>query len=400
VSTPEDASEQRSRIETYASSWMANARRANELLVDRWGEGLTGAGAIWLLTRVLTVSAAVALALAGGRSVSGIWHHWDSGWFLNIAEHGYSDDRQSAAFFPLYPALLYLGGLVLGGHRVLAGFLISFPLTFASFALLYVFARDHTGGRSAAKRAVWYLALFPYAFFLQVVYSEALFLVCALAAFVAAERRRFLPAGLLAGAAMLTRPSGVAVLAGLVALALGESARWSALARLAVAPLLFCIFPLVLVLEGRGPLAFIHAEGRWREFAVLAVPHSVYDGARAAWNGVVDLAGGATTLDLSLHSVTAFAALVVFAVLSAVGWRRLGSPSGVYCAVSLLMPLAARSEGWPLTSFQRFVLVLFPCFVVLGALPLGRYGHRALLAAGAVGLTGLLYLWVGGHFVA
>jgi hypothetical protein len=396
VSTPD----QRSRSGTFASPWIAHARRANGTLAERWGEGLTRPGAIWLVTRVLTVSAAVAMALASGKSVSGIWHHWDSGWFLNIAEHGYSDDRQSAAFFPLYPALLYLGGLVLGGDRVLAGFLISFPLTLAAFVLLYVFARDHTVGRPDATRAVWYLALFPYAFFLQMVYSEALFLVCALAAFVAAERRRFLPAGLLAGAAMLTRPSGVAVLAGLVVLALGESARLGALARLAVAPLLFCIFPLVLVVEGRSPLAFMHAEDRWREFGVLALPHSVYDGARAAWNGVIDLAGGPTTRDFSLHSVTAFSALVVFVLLSAIAWRRLGAPSGVYCAVSLVMPLAARAEGWPLTSFQRFVLVLFPCFVVLGALPLGRYGHRALLAVSALGLTGLLYLWVGGHFVA
>lgn len=394
------APEQHSRSGTYVSPWSANARRANELFVERWGEGLTRAGTIWLLTRVLTVSAAVAIALASATSVPGIWHHWDSGWFLNIARHGYSDDRQSAAFFPLYPALLYLGGLVLGGHRVLAGFLISFPLTFAAFALLYVFARDHTLRRPDATRAVWYLALFPYAFFLQMVYSEALFLVCALAAFVAAERRRFLPAGLLAGAAMLTRPSGIAVLAGLVVLALGESARLSALARLAVAPLLFLIFPLVLVVEGQSPLAFMHAEDRWREFGVLALPQSVYEGARAAWNGVIDLAGGPATRDFSLHSVTAFAALVVFVLLSVLAWRRLGAPSGVYCAVSLLMPLAARSEGWPLTSFQRFVLVLFPCFVVLGALPLGRYLHRALLAVSAIGLVGLLYLWVGGHFVA
>jgi hypothetical protein len=154
------------------------------------------------------------------------------------------------------------------------------------------------------------------------------------------------------------------------------------------------------MVDGRSPLAFLHAEQRWRDTSVLAPLHSVYEGARAAWNGAVDLVAGPPALDYALHSVTAFSALVVFALLSVVAWRKLGAAYGVYCAVSLALPLVARAEGWPLTSMQRFVLVLFPCFIVLGALPLGRYAHRALLAASCVGFLGVLYLWTLGDFVA
>jgi hypothetical protein len=297
---------------------------------------------------------------------------------------------------------------MLGGHTVLAGILLAFPLTLAAFVLLYVLARDLGSEPVAGQRAVMYLALFPYAFFLQALYSEAAFLVCALAAFVVAERRRFLAAGALAGAAMLARPAGIAVLAGAVVIALSDPERRAALTRLGVAPLMFCAFPLVLILSGRSPLAFLTAEHGWRKFSrsdplqsLLAPFYSVYDGARAAWTGADKLVTGSPVSAFSVHDVTAFAVLVVFGLLSVVAWRRLGRPYGVYCAVSLAIPLVVRPATAPLLSLQRFCLVLFPCFIVLGALPLGRRAHRALLAAGCAGLVGLLYLWIhGGSVVA
>ena len=98
-------------------------------------------------------------------------------------------------------------GRVLFGHYVLAGILVSLAAALGSCLLLYRLAEERLGA-DGARRAVLYLALFPIALFLQAVYSESLYLLLTLAAFVLAERERCLPAGAAAGLALLTRPPG------------------------------------------------------------------------------------------------------------------------------------------------------------------------------------------------
>jgi hypothetical protein len=367
----------------------------------------------WLLTRILTVGVGSGIALAVGKTATYPWRIWDGGWFVHIAQHGYRRGPalwdQAPAFYPLYPGMLRVAETLVGGNPVLGGVLLAFPLTLAAFLLLFILARDLVGEHHAAQRAVIYLALFPWAFFLQALYSEATFLVCALAAFVAAERKRFLAAGVATGLAMLARPSGVAVLAGVVVLALRHPQRRAQLLRVATAPVIFSVFPILLSLQGRSALAFLRAEHGWRTFSardpvgtLLAPFHSGYDGARAAWTGAVAIADRLTSGwpdDVwALNNVTAFVVLVTFAALSIAAWKKLGSPYGVYCVVSLAIPLVARSRGGacPLLSLPRFALVLFPCFIVLGALPLSRFSHRAILGASSLCLVGLLYVWTQG----
>src|SRR5207247_2285816 len=82
---------------------------------------------------------------------------------------------------------------------------------------------------------VLYLAVFPFALFLQAVYSESLYLLLTLAAFALAERKRFLAAGAVAGLALLTRPTGAALLPALALLAWRERDRLRAVGSLAVA---------------------------------------------------------------------------------------------------------------------------------------------------------------------
>jgi hypothetical protein len=357
---------------------------------------------VWLLSRLVAVGVATLLALLADASVTRVWRRWDAGWFLDIAANGYDIEPQGAAFYPLYPGLLALGGAVLGGHAALAGFLLAFPLTLAAFALLYALARHHVAD-DAAARAVTYLALFPYAFFLQAVYSEAAFLVCATGAFLAVERRRFLLAGVLAGGAMLTRPVGFALLAGLVVLVLARSSerRMRDVAQLAVAPLLFAIFPLVLAVEGRSPLAFLSSERHWREIGALGPLHGANRAVREASRGAIDLFAALPELRVdALLYLTQLLALVAFVALSVLAWRRLGAGYGLYCLLSLAMPVAAPADPYPYVSMERFALALFPCFIVLGALVVRPTLHRVLVFASIAAGAGVLALWVRGDFVA
>ncbi|MGZ4414539.1 MAG: mannosyltransferase family protein, partial [Gaiellaceae bacterium] len=161
-----------------------------------------------------------------------VWARWDSDFFLRIAQNGYDD--ASAAFHPLYPALIAVLGRILFGHYLLAGLVISLLCCLGSFVLLHRLAEEHLGAEGAG-RSVLYLAVFPMALFLQAVYSESLFLLLVLGAFALAERNRFAGAGLVAGLAILTRAAGLALLPALALLAWHHRDRLRALAGIAVA---------------------------------------------------------------------------------------------------------------------------------------------------------------------
>src|ERR671936_2942989 len=161
-----------------------------------------------------------------------IWARWDSVFFVRIAEHGY--DKASAAFGPLYPGVVAVLGHVFFGHYVLAGIAVSLAATLGAFVLLHRIAEERLGA-DGARRTLLYLALFPTALFLQAVYSESLYLLLALGAFVLAERGRFTAAGLTTGLAVLARVTGLALVPALVFLAWRSRDRARSFAGLALA---------------------------------------------------------------------------------------------------------------------------------------------------------------------
>jgi mannosyltransferase PIG-V len=338
--------------------------------------------------------------------VTDVWARWDSVWFLRIAEHGYGSlEGAAAAFYPLYPATVGLLGRVFLGHYLLAGIVVSLAATLAAFVLFHDLAETKLGAEGA-RRAVLYLALFPMALFLQAVYSEALFLLLSVAAFVLAERRRFLPAGAVTGLALLTRPAGVALLPALALFAWRSSKRGEALAQLAVAPLLFVVYPLVLWWQRDDPWAFARAQDIWSRHVSYAGPlGGIWDGLRAGWAGVQQLVSGSHTttywpavdgtdpMRVAAVNLEALAFLVLFAVLTVVAWRRFGAPYGLFAALSLAIPLSVPSERWPLLSLPRFGLTIFPLFLALATLGGRPRVHTAIVSISSIMLGVAIVQW-------
>ena len=325
-----------------------------------------------------------------------VWARWDSDFFLRIAEDGY--DRASAAFFPLYPALVGFLGRVLVGHYVLAGVLVSLGAALVAFVLLYRLAEPRLGA-DGARRAVLYLAVFPTSLFLQAVYSEALFLALALAAFLLAERGRFAAAGAFAGLALLTRPAGLALLPALALLAWRTPARGRALAGLAVAPALFAAFPLVLWAQVGDPWAFVDAQERWHRHLSLGGPlGGAWEGLRAVVEGAAP--AGAAPMHAAAVNAQGLAALALFTALTVVAWRRFGAPYGLFAATSLALPLSVPSDRWPLLSLPRFGLVVFPFFLALAALGGRPRVHAAILTCSALLLGVAVTQWALWQWVA
>src|SRR5580765_6011780 len=94
-----------------------------------------------------------------------VWERWDSGWFLGIASHGYSDPSHSTAFFPAYPLLVRGLGWLFLGHHLLAGVIVSLAASAVAFVLLWKLTLALTEELSA-NRTVLYLAIFPTTLFL------------------------------------------------------------------------------------------------------------------------------------------------------------------------------------------------------------------------------------------
>lgn len=341
--------------------------------------------------------------------VTDVWARWDSVFFLRIAEHGYGAASDAAtAFFPLYPGVVAVLGRVLLGHYLVAGILVALAACLGSFVLLHRLAEERLGA-DGARRAVLYLALAPMALFLQAVYAESLYLMLVLAAFLLAERRRWLPAGAVAGLALLTRIAGLALLPALALLAWRSPDRRRALASLAVAPAMFALYPAYLAWKREDAWSFLRAQDDiWHRQLSWAGPlGGIWDGLRAGWAGVQQLASGSHThvywtpvspadsdpLRAAALNLENLAFLVLFVTLTVVVWRRFGSVYGLFCAVSLAIPLSAPSERWPLLSMPRFGLVVFPFFLALATVGGRPRVHTAILSVSALLLGVAVVQW-------
>jgi Mannosyltransferase (PIG-V) len=336
--------------------------------------------------------------------IFGVWARWDSYSFLSIAEHGYSGGDEPA-FFPLYPAIVAALGWVLAAHYVVAGVLVSLACCLGAFLLLYRLAAPRLGP-DGARRAVVYLAIFPMTLFLQAVYSESLYLLLTLAAFVLAERNRFFGAGVAAGLALLTRAAGVALLPALLLLAWRSPERRRALAGVAVAPALFATYPLLLWRETGDALAFVRAEESWHRSLSWAGPfEGIWDGVRAAWEGIsvlwsALLFGADETIRPHATQVEYACFLILFLLLAVVVWRRFGAAYGVFALGSIALPLLLPAANKPLLSLPRFGLAIFPLFLALAVVGQRRAVHRSIVVISILLLTIHVVDWSLGQWVS
>lgn len=328
------------------------------------------------------------------------WDRWDSSQFTAIATHGY-DALFHMAFFPLFPLLEHILAWVTHDPFV-AGLLISNAATLGMFMVFYrIVAEDFS--TDIAWRSVLYLAVFPTAFFFAVAYNESLFLFFSLLSFYWMRKRRWWLAGLAALFASLTRSIAVCLLIPFAYEYFCQcnfqwrKIRLDALSSAGTVGGII-IFAVYGYLTFHDPLAFSHAQKFWGR--QLSFPGIGFLHAYSIIKHSAFLTFG------SIHAVmdlTAALFILLVLVLSFVGpWKLTKEHWGYafYAATSyLFVILVPESGGLPLSSLSRFMLEIFPAFIVLARMGKTRNFNMYYLTICGPLLALMLLQWLTGGWI-
>lgn len=316
----------------------------------------------------------------------GVWQREDALWYEKIAEAGYSTADGTQDRFPLLPLLMKLVTGITGIHPVAAALLVSdASLLLGLFLLHRLLTRQFDSG--TAGRTLAYIGLFPMAFFLHGPFSESLMLALAMAAFYLLERGKWVAALPVAYLAGLTRPQGLLIGIALAAqlifqgkpLVTWRSIRWTwwslpPVGSILLAPMAGLLsFVTVIDTAWRGPWT-ADKRGLWAYQGIML------PGGALLYASQRILAGKGHPIDLFDFAVT-----LLFLVLTAVACWMLDAGWAVYAVLFLVAPLSRFSPVFPLMSLSRYVLVLFPCFVVLAQWGRHRRVHLSVI-----------FLWLSG----
>lgn len=329
-------------------------------------------------------------------ALAGVWERWDACWYMKIATYGYEPGERSVAFFPLLPAGVRAIGTITTLPYPVAGMIVSGLAYVAAIAGLLRLVTEGIG-LVVARRTALLLSVFPAAFFLFAPFTESLFLAAAVWTLLLAGERRWLLAAACAALAGLARPQGLLLAIPLAWEAFGAirergprsagaiaQAGLSAIAVLAPVIAFFGYGLVARALTGETPY---DAQSLWggTDF------HPPWALVAASVGWIVEREDGIQALNL--------VALLGAAILLAVGARRMPLTYSLYAWPPLLL-IATRIQPTPLTSTTRYVLVLFPVFVVAALLTEHPWLLRAWLVISLVLLGALATMFLQGDFVA
>ena len=291
---------------------------------------------------------------------------WDSGWYLTIAGEGYSYDPNAAssvAFFPLFPLLIRFFDALLPGSDVLAALVVVHLALGGAMIYIYrLFAAEY--GNRIAWRSVYFLLIFPGAFFFSAVYNEALLLFAAAGAIYHARRGQWVWAALFGIAGSATKLVGLLLIVPLAVELLSQRGRsmrdlvpgaW-----ILAAPLGALAYFAYLQSAFGSFRVFFDTESHWHRepFGSVLLMGFQYlagdDGPLRYYPpNSMTLSPAYLIFDTTL--------LWIFLAAGVVLWRRYRPTYGAFVLAFTLIPALSGSPQ----SVNRYVAVLFPAFLLL-----------------------------------
>jgi Gpi18-like mannosyltransferase len=322
---------------------------------------------------------------------------WDTVCYLLIAESGYTVQPGLTGWPPLYPILIRVFALVFR-PPILAALIVSSLATWLAFTFLYILiAENHD--ETTARNSLFLYAIYPHSFFLVYGYSEATFFVFVVASLLLAQRKYWGWAGILAGAAALTRNQGI-----LLSIAL----LWEGILQIREKPerrftdLLKPIAASVLPLLAFGAFSlYVHEvlKAGW-PWQTLSYYWGEYLG--FPWQGIVGNSKRLLTISTStdLYWLPTTIVDLIFAIIIplvlAFNLRLVRSSHLIYAWAVILLSLIKLEPNDTLWAFSRYALTVFPFFVAASPVINNRYARLGLVTLGLI-LQGVLvymfYIW-------
>ena len=309
---------------------------------------------------------------------------WDANFYLSIVREGYQAHLvpgvyTNIAFPPLYPLVVRLLSWPVPGSEGIVAVLVANLAFLGALALLVRLGTPYLGRRRSAI-AAGLLVIYPFASVFAMAYSESLFLLLMVAAFLAAERGHRAWAGIFLALTVLCRLQGVALVLPLLIVMLRQDG-W----RLRPSQAWLALGPLA----GVAFLAYI---------AVVTGSATAFLDAQQAW-GRQGIGGAAPGETIAARFSPYQAALVVTLLASSflLIFRRVDRLRPEYFLVPVLFIAAELSSG-SLEAVGRITMLAFP-FVWILANRRSLFARRAwpMMSAGLFAIIALLQF--GGYWV-
>ncbi len=314
------------------------------------------------------------------RGIIDIWNRWDAPHYIDLARYGYEATGERSywiVFYPLFPWLTRLASPF--GDYILGAFIVSTIASLAAGFLLHRLVRLDLGDE-LARRAVWFLYIYPTAYFLHIGYTEALFLALTLATFLAARHDRWYLAGIFGALACLTRFNGL-ILVPCLALEIGlrfwRTRRWDwRWLAIGIVPLGFLGYLALNYRVTGDPFTYAHLlEEKWFKSPGSPIQGITEMLKSASWRSPIE------RQMVVYHQV-------FFLLLGAAGaigaWWKLRASYGLWIALNLGL---ITSTGFILST-PRYTLSLFP-LPILFALLARRQGWSNAITAWSLLLQAL-----------
>lgn len=294
---------------------------------------------------------------------SSIWANFDGIHYLGIAQNGYGLYQQ--AFFPLYPNLIrWLSNFI---HNYLLSALLISHLTFlgALFFLYKLISFDYSP--RFARSVIVLLLIFPTSFYFASVYTESLFLFLSVGSFYFARIKKWLLAGIFGALGSATRIVGIFLFPALLwewgeqRKILDFKSKILNLFFVFLIPLGLIFYMRYLMLNYGDPLLFAHVQeyfGAQRTSGKIILLYQVF------WRYFKMV----LTTKLDPLYFTVWLELLIgggFLVLLIYGYFRKVRVSWlIFGILSYVLPTLTGT----FSSLPRYVVVIFPAFIVLEAL--------------------------------
>ncbi|MEI6462689.1 MAG: mannosyltransferase family protein [bacterium] len=288
----------------------------------------------------------------------------DSVWYLSIVNNGYvytGSGLSNIVFFPLYPTLIKIVSLF-GVDKILAGILISFTsIVFSSIFLMKLVDKFH---KTINKmEAVFIMLIFPTAIFFRVVYTEALFFLLVISFFYFLLSKKYSLALILGLLASFTRLTGIALIVPFFLEYMGilsvkdiyttiKNIQIKRVMKGILGSLVISLGPIILwtyfLFRFGDFFLFTKVEQAWgRGVGLINLDHFIFISSSLYANLALDICG-----------------LLLLIITLIYSFKKLRLSYFAYCLFILLSIIYSGT----LMSINRYILVLFPIYLMIGSI--------------------------------